>query len=165
MNRLIKFIALFLIIGVFSNLCACNIIEGETSSKNTQDESSYKLYYIVDSDKVGIIGFDDRMSSSNISTMQAEIEKAGYSVEYVEFRGKNDVIIPDSIEGYSVFAIDGAAFNGCASIKSIDIPSSVQIIEPGAFEKCASDMIIHGESGSAAEESAKENNISFEIKQ
>jgi len=82
-------------------------------------------------------------------------------------------VIPESIDGYSVFAIGEAAFKnsnvtkvtipntvreigwfafaGCASLEEIVIPSSVTSIEYGAFDYCPKAMKIYCSAGSYAE--------------
>jgi hypothetical protein len=53
------------------------------------------------------------------------------------------------------------AFEGMSSLKSLYIPSSVITFGNRVFENHASDFVIYGEAGSAAEKYAKENNIEF----
>lgn len=138
---------------------------GETIEEiSNEPVDSYKLYYVIDSGAAGIMGFDDGISNSDISSMNAELESSGYSVEYIEIEGKNDIIIPDTVKNIPLYAIDGGAFKNCFSINSITIPNSVSIIEPGAFDGCNSDLIIYGEAGSEAEAFANENNIVFKEK-
>ena len=57
--------------------------------------------------------------------------------------------------------IEKRAFCACKTLRRIDIPASVGFIGEEAFAKCPL-LTIHGESGSCAEQYAKENRISFE---
>lgn len=54
------------------------------------------------------------------------------------------------------------AFCNCTSIRSITIPNCVEVIEPGAFRGCCSDLIIYGNINSEAQVFANDNNIRFE---
>lgn len=78
-----------------------------STSSTIEEKAFYKLYYIVDSGVVGIMGFDNGISNSDISTMSSELQKYGYNVKYIEKSGKNNIIIPKTIGGYPVYAIDG----------------------------------------------------------
>lgn len=133
----------------------------DDSDVTYDEDDTYKLYYVVSLDRLGIIGFDDGVSGSNISSAKEDLQLSGYSIECVEINGKNNIVIPENIDGYDVYAIDGGAFNNCTSITSVTIPSCVKIIEPGAFDGCRSDLIIYGDLNSAAQVFSDENNIKF----
>lgn len=49
---------------------------------------------------------------------------------------KTEVTIPERINGLAVCVIGEDAFTDRASLKSVDIPETVQIIEKGAFKRC-----------------------------
>lgn len=56
------------------------VLTSSDISEDPSDTSTYKLYYVVDSGIVGIVGFDDGISSFDISTMKDELKSSGYSV-------------------------------------------------------------------------------------
>ena len=60
-----------------------------------------------------------------------------------------------------VTTIGERAFADCGNLRSIRIPASVNFIAGNAFDGCRADMTIFGESGSKAEQFAKENGFSF----
>lgn len=58
------------------------------------------------------------------------------------------VVIPETINGYPVTSIDVSAFEGCTSMTSVTIPSSVFLINSAAFSKCSSLESVIFENGS-----------------
>lgn len=130
-------------------------------SAHEEENAVYKIYYIVNSGIVGIMGFDDGISNSDVSAMNEDLQLSGYSVDYIEIKGKNDIVIPTHINGCCVYAIDGGAFKNCTSITSITIPSCVEVIEPGAFDGCNKNLTIYGDMNSTAQSFANENGICF----
>ena len=63
-------------------------------------------------------------------------EKSGCVITYVSGSIAGDVVIPDTLGGYSVTSIDGKAFALCDRIKSVTIPEGVISIGEGCFEHC-----------------------------
>lgn len=61
----------------------------------------------------------------------------------------------------SVTSIGDHAFRRCSSLTSIEIPSSITRIGDGAFSGCSDALVIRGVKGSYAETYAKENSIPF----
>lgn len=171
MRKTVQLLLLVSLLGIIS-LTSCNT--SETFLSDTENDDSftfyYKLYYVVDSgpyyvvdsDVAVIIGFDDGTSNSNILSAQADLELSGYKLEFIEMVGKQNIIVPQTIYNYPVYAIDGGAFNGCSSIETISIPDSVKIIEQGAFSGCNSNLTICGELNSEAQKYAEENGIRFQ---
>lgn len=55
------------------------------------------------------------------------------------YTGKDaKLIIPSTIEGYTVTTIDNGTFKDCTNLKSITIPNSVTSIDDDVFVGCAS---------------------------
>lgn len=48
------------------------------------------------------------------------------------------LVIPETIDGYTVNAIGDYAFAGCVALDSISIPETVETIGEGAFDSCVS---------------------------
>ncbi|MCD7775731.1 MAG: carboxypeptidase regulatory-like domain-containing protein [Clostridiales bacterium] len=69
--------------------------------------------------------------------------------------------VPGTLDGYSVTSIGSRAFYGCIYLTSITIPAAVTSIGSNAFEGCDDNLIIYGYDGTAAEEYANENGITF----
>ncbi|MCD7716985.1 MAG: leucine-rich repeat domain-containing protein [Lachnospiraceae bacterium] len=49
-----------------------------------------------------------------------------------------DLVIPKTINGFTVIAIGTSAFNKCSSLVSVTIPNTVTVIEDYAFSNCSS---------------------------
>lgn len=64
---------------------------------------------------------------------------------------------------YSVKNIGEFAFYGCSNLEKVTIPKSVSEIGYDAFYNCPK-LTIYGESGSYAEQYAKENGIPFKAR-
>lgn len=68
------------------------------------------------------------------------IEVIGYDNSEIELTLKGKVDIYSTIEidnvSYNVRKIGRHAFNGCSSLKEINIPNSINVIEYGAFNSC-----------------------------
>ncbi|MBO5088680.1 MAG: leucine-rich repeat protein [Lachnospiraceae bacterium] len=76
-----------------------------------------------------------------------------------------NVVIPEEIywdgNSYTVSRISGMGFQDCTDMTSIKIPASVVSIPDNAFAGCSEELIICGESGSAAETFATEKGYAF----
>lgn len=70
--------------------------------------------------------------------------------------GCEATVIPDTVT-----SIESLAFGGCVNLRNIKVPSNVVSIAEDAFEQCPEEMVIYGDSGSYAEEWAKEQGITF----
>ena len=97
------------------------------------------------------------------------------------FGEKNDIIIPGNVAEigfrsfcdnenirsivipYGVTTIWEYAFDGCKNLESIYIPDSVEEIYCGNAE--CDKLVVYGNTGSYAEQYAKENNIPFVVYQ
>ena len=66
------------------------------------------------------------------------------------------VLCPEGLE-----EICADAFKGCSQLKEIYIPDSVEFIDGGAFDGCASDLTIFGYNNTVAQVFARINNIAF----
>lgn len=49
---------------------------------------------------------------------------------------RGDVVIPSSLDGYTVYGIDGNAFRDCKGVESITIPKTVRFLRPGTLNRC-----------------------------
>lgn len=60
------------------------------------------------------------------------------SVEYFKYQDNDmeHVVIPNTVEGYTVFKIGCEAFLDCTNMKSVQIPNSVRSIVDDAFKGC-----------------------------
>lgn len=83
------------------------------------DEHSHDWYWVVDSTKVVVTGYDEDLGD-------------------VPYHG--DIVIPSQVryqgKTYPVVQIGFQAFSFCTELTSIDIPSSVTIIKEAAFAGC-----------------------------
>lgn len=59
--------------------------------------------------------------------------------------------------------IDDYAFLGCKTLSNVTLPSSVTNIAENAFEGCSDNLTLYGESGSYAEQYARDNGIKFAV--
>ncbi|MEE0914829.1 MAG: leucine-rich repeat protein [Ruminococcus sp.] len=135
-----------------------NTTESIVLSKSPEKSNdTSKLYYLEQGGVIGIMGFENESCSSDIETLLLPDD---YELEYIEISG-DEVVIPEEINQTQVMAIDGGAFKNCTSIKSITIPVTVTVIEPGAFDGCSDSLVIYGQSGSSAETFANEEDIQF----
>ena len=81
------------------------------------------------------------------------------SIETNAFFGCNrlkEVTIPASVT-----SIGDGAFNECGALQKVTIPASVTSIGENAFGGCNSALVIHGTSGTAAEQYAKDYGVGF----
>ncbi len=80
--------------------------------------------------------------------------------DHIEISGCNhaavSIVIPESIAGLPVTAIDDSAFYDCGKLTAIRIPNSVTRIGVCVFDKCSKELVIQCEPGSYAEKYAKE---------
>ena len=76
-------------------------------------------------------GFSMKIESETVSGSPKKV--------FVTITGYNgdaeQVIIPETVNGYPVMKIQAGAFVGCA-MKSVYLPNSIDIIEDGAFKDC-----------------------------
>ena len=63
-----------------------------------------------------------------------------------------------------LITLEGASFVDCKKLKSIYLPMSTVEIHPLAFYDLSEDFVIYGENGSAAEEFAASQGITFKVK-
>lgn len=66
-----------------------------------------------------------------IDTQEQKVTITGLEDESI-----TDIIIPETINGYSVTTIGANAFSSCNSLTNIEIPNSVTDIGEGAFRNC-----------------------------
>lgn len=158
MKKIIS-ISLFMFL-MISLLSACSSVKEKESSEFST------IYYIEEEGIIGIMGFknekDDSLNSLKTKEKEDWKELKDLIKEY-KIENAYDIEIPQSINGVSVKAIDGGAFNKCESIKSIKIPDSVTIIESGAFDGCSKDLVIIGTNNSAAYKYADKSGIDFQV--
>lgn len=75
--------------------------------------------------------------SMKIETETASGAKKKVFVTITGYSGDAEqVIIPETVQGYPVMKIQAGAFNG-STMKSLYLPASIDMIEDGAFKNCA----------------------------
>ena len=113
-------------------------------------------YIILDDSSIAVTGYT---GSGDTVEIPAQIE--GKPVEkiaaeaFIANTGIKNIVIPNG-----VLSIEDNAFSQCTSLLSVTIPQSITSISPLAFEGCDK-LVIHGITGSYAENYAKDNNIKF----
>lgn len=81
---------------------------------------------------------DDSLDKENASSDFKYILNSK-EAEIISYIGeKEDVVVPDTIEGVKVTSIGSDAFKDNNKIKSVKLPDSVEIINSSAFENCTS---------------------------
>ena len=120
--------------------------EGAVSSSKATTPASNFLQKPVEKAPVSgtFVGKPLAAKPQNVAVAEASLtfEKPSganaYIVTGIGSYNKPDVVIPSTYEGLPVSAIKQRAFEGCMSIESVTIPSSVLIIGPDAFSGCKS---------------------------
>ena len=113
-------------------------------------------YIVLDDSSIAVTGYT---GSGDTVEIPAQIE--GKPVEkiaaeaFIANTGIKNIVIPNG-----VLSIEDNAFSQCTSLLSVTIPQSITSISPLAFEGCDK-LVIHGITGSYAENYAKDNNIKF----
>lgn len=121
---------------------------GDGSKEDTDTSPTQKNYfeYKIADGTVTIVSFSGEGDQVSVP------EKiGGYPVRTIgegAFRNAkvNSVVLPEGI-----LKIDWFAFEGCTTLKKIELPSSVASIGYGAFDRCPDDIIIICKKGSYAE--------------
>ena len=141
-----KITGLILIMILVFSLTACDT----SDKKESKSGPTTKIYYITEGDKAGIV-------NSNLASSDEMVKS-------FDVQGDKDIVLPGEIDSFTLFAIDGGAFNEPNELRSVYIPDSVKIIEPGAFSGCDKGLVIYGSEKSSASEFAEENGFEFEVK-
>lgn len=130
------------------------------------DKNKTKLLFVSPT-KSGEFVIPDTVTSIGVGAFTEDVKLKNIifpnsvtSMDTVSFygcRGLKRIILPESMTnlGYSSFAF-------CTNLKSIYVPDSVTTIEKEPFGYCEN-LTIYGNSGSAIEAYAKENDIPFVI--
>ena len=140
-----------------SSITTLTIPEGVTSIEFSAFCMCVNITTITIPGTVGIVGDNAFVSCRSITTLT--ISEGVTSIGAGAFSGcKNikEVTIPASVT-----SIGDNAFMGCSNLATVTIPESVKSIGNNAFRSCSRNLVIHGKSGTAAEQSAKENDIDF----
>ncbi len=117
--------------------------------------STIKGIRISDSVKVvdeGAFGLND---SVEIVVFGAGVTKVGPSA-FQDCVKLHTLVLNDGLT-----TIDNLAFSGCDALKELEIPDSVTELINSPFFGLGEDFTVIGKAGSAAEETAKSNEVSF----
>lgn len=121
-----KFICLFALIILL--LVGCTQTPASSKSESSSSSQSSLIESITPSSSV--------TSDSNIKAndeYKYEIVDSGVTiVEYL--LNKENVVVPDTIDGYPVKVIGKRAFVGCNNVKTLKLPDSIEVIGRSAFE-------------------------------
>lgn len=77
-------------------------------------------------------------TSERSASYEYELDEIGQATITGYFGDEDNLVIPGEVDGHSVVAIGSYAFEGNASLVSVDIPDSVTEIGDYAFAECAS---------------------------
>ena len=109
----------------------CNIC-GHTYKENfTPSLGGHKF---VNGICCSVCGEDD----PNLKYFEYSVSNEEVIIKACDSAISGDVIIPSTLKGYPVTAIDVSAFAGCSSMTSITIPESIKSVASNAFEDCYS---------------------------
>jgi len=112
------------------------LLTGCTQSKTSSQTESFESLQ-ASSETESAKSSSAVTSDLNIkSNDEYKYEIVDNSVTIVEYIGSaKDIVVPDTIDGYSVKVIGEYAFWGRHGIKSLQLPDSIEVIEKSAFEQ------------------------------
>ena len=141
---------------VAGNITAIEINSGVTSIGNNAFKGCTSLKELTIPGNVKRIGSTAFSGCSGIATLT--ISEGVTSIEMGAFSGFGSlqkVTIPGTVT-----SIGSNAFSACIFLKEVTIPASVTSIGTEAFVGCPN-LVIHGTSGTAAEQYAKDYGVGF----
>lgn len=95
---------------------------------------SNEVYYItIDSDDANVSNNSAYVITKN---SKYEIENGEVTIKSCDAYDSENIVIPETIEGYPVTEIGTSAYDGCSKAEKITLPSSLKKIADGAFVGC-----------------------------
>ena len=165
-----KVLAVLLAFTLIVLLTACRITDiFSFTEEDVLSGKAYSLYYtpldelaeISAENYCLIVGFrnsSDCFMENNEDNLMYE----GVTIFEARFKGDGSKVkIPEKIKGMKVLGIGSGSFDGCYSISSIEIPDTIELILPTAFDGCNIDLNLIGSVGSAVDSFSKEDCITF----
>lgn len=83
------------------------------------------------------LGLHSGLFAADISDLEYSIADNQVTITHCDSDATDVLIVPDTIEGLPVTAIDTIAFYGCSSLTGIDLPDSITDIGYAAFFYCS----------------------------
>ena len=130
--------------GCYGNLAiyceAVNKPSGWSSTWNKKSSNGYQFYSVV---------WNFKAQGATESGLNWQLMADTNEITIISFSGTStEVVIPSTIDGYSVTNIGSSAFSYCRSLTSIVIPNSVTSIGSYAFYYCDNLRTIYCEAAS-----------------